>query len=309
MKSSVFFIALVLTLGSCATIFNESTTKVKLYTDKPTKLIVGENTYQIIEKKKIKVKRQNTVLTIVATSDSLTKKILLEPKNSLNYYANVLTYGLGFIWDKGDKRYTYQKNVYVDLSSKNKHPDRFLPKYKNQSNLVLSLPWVNNFHLQPQGEPSKTNTGFWGFSIGLDKYYQPKKFMNISVSAVMDLFVPVPAAIDIIGEYELMSSIYLGLTDNFQFKYTSIGYGINYSKNTWDFQYHDQFDPAPPTREPVKKSSQTVGLILNGYYRLTEHLHIGLIYRPNFLTVYPTKEFKYEHLISLDLAWKLRLIK
>lgn len=309
MKESAPLILLTLTLGSCASIFNSSTTKIKVYTDKPTPLIVNEKTYQVNDKFKIKVKRQNEPLTLVVSSDTVKKEFLLRQKNSFNYYANVLTCGLGFIWDKGDKRYTYQKNIYVDPHSTNKQPDKFLPTYKKQSNLVLSLPWVNSFYLQPQGESPKANTGFWGISVGLNKYYKPKKYINTSVSAVMDLFVPVPAAVDISGEYELMSSVYLSLTDNSQFKNASIGYGINYSKNTWDFQYHDRFDPPPPTRDPVKKSSQAIGLIVNGHYRLTEHFHIGLIYRPNLLTVYPTTEFKYEHLISLDLAWKLRLIK
>jgi hypothetical protein len=236
--------------------------------------------------------------------------IKLRPKNSFNYYANVLTYGLGFIWDsKSPKRYTYRKNVYIDYNSTKQKPERFLPSKRGQLNLVYSIPYINNFYLQPQDEPTKINTGFWGVSAGLEYYYKSNKFINLSVSGATDFFVPVPAAVDISGEYELMSSVYIGLTNNYQFKTFTIGYGLNYAKNIWDFRYSGFGDPPPPTREPVTKSNQSIGLILNSYYQLGRHFNLGLIYRPTLISVYPTMETKYEHLISLDFAWKFKLKK
>lgn len=69
--------------------------------------------------------------------------------------------------------------------------------------------------------------------------------------------------------------------------------------------YHDRFTPAPPTREPATKSSFTV----DGYYQVGKRFYIGLIYRPFFLNIYLDVDFKYEHLISLDFKWKIRLKK
>ncbi len=310
MKKTAIYILVLFGCNSCATLFNKPTTNIKVYSDKPTELVVNKKKYIIENTCKIKVPRQNDTLILIATSDSLKKVIKLKQQNSFNYYANVLTYGLGFIWDsKSPKRYTYQKNIYIDYYSTKKRPERFLPSEKRQMNLVFSIPYINNFYLQPQSESVKTNTGFWGLSASFEYYYKSNKFINISASAATDFFVPIPAAVDLEGEYESMSSIYFGLTNNYQFNSFTIGYGLNFSKNTWNYNYSTFGDSPPPSREPVTKSSQSIGLILNSYYQLGEHFNIGLIYRPTFFNVYPKPETKYEHLISVDLAWKIKLKK
>jgi hypothetical protein len=301
MKASALLIILTVILGSCASIFNKWTTKINVHADKPTTLIVDEKTYQVNKKTKIKVSRRNAILVLVATTDSLKNEILLKPENSFIYYANILSYGLGFIWDQGDKRYTYPKNVYVDSPSTTK----IIPAYKKQSNLMISLPWVNSFYLQPRGEPSKTSTGFMGLAVSLNNYYQEKKIIALRVGAGMDHLIPAPGPFDPSGEYEIMSSVYASFTDNFQFKKISIGYGLNYSKNIWNLRHASPI--LPHARDDAKKSNQTIGLAFNGYHRIGKHFHIGIIYRPNFITMYPTTEFKYEHLISVDIAWKIRL--
>ena len=300
--------ALPLLLGSCASIFNEATTQLVLVSDRPVRVEVDSQYFEVVGKKKIRVKRQDTVLVMKASNDSVSREIKLKPVNSFNYYGNVLTYGLGFIWDKGPKRYTYsQRNLYLDLHSPEPKIKTFRPTSANQTNLVISLPWINSFHMKPANEPVKDNTGFWGISVGVDKYYKPRKFLNISASAVSDFFVPVPAAVHIIGEYELMSSAYFSLTDNYVLNRWSLGYGVNYSWNTWDFRYYDQFDPPPPTREPVTKASQAVGLTFNTYFRCTRSFYLGVIYRPTLLVVKPEVNWQYEYLVSIDLAWRIRL--
>ena len=282
---------------------NKPTTKIKIYTDHSIEVLVGNDSYQIENEEELHVKRQKDSLILIASQDSLTKTFVLESKNSFNYYANVFTYGLGLIWDlKSEKRYTYQRNVYLDFSSQNLR--KFRPNKKGQLDIQLSLPHINSFYLQPQNESSKTNTGFWGLTGGLEYYYNNKKSLGLSISAVSDFFVPFPAAVDLSGEYELMSSIYISLTDNLKIKDLSIGYGVNYSKNNWDLRYYEAFDPPPPSREPVFKSSQSFGLTLNSYYRLGKHFNIGVVYRPTFFRVKPSTEFVYEHLISVDFAWK-----
>lgn len=163
--------------------------------------------------------------------------------------------------------------------------------------------------MHPQNETTKANTGFWGISAGMEYFYKNNKFLSLTASAAMDFFVPVPAAVDISGEYALMSSTYFSLMDNYKYKRFSVGYGLNYSRNTWDYRYYARFNPSPPTREPVKKTSQSFGLTINGRYQLRKYFFIGLIYRPTVLTVKPTTKFNYEHLISMEFAWKIRLRK
>ncbi|MDP4276614.1 MAG: hypothetical protein Q8914_03170 [Bacteroidota bacterium] len=145
--------------------------------------------------------------------------------------------------------------------------------------------------------------------MGLEYFYKKNRFININVNSASDFFLPIPAAVDMSGEYEMMSSVYLGLTDNYKFKRFTVGYGLNYSKNIWDLRYYEWGDPTPPTREPIKRASQSIGFTLNGYHQFGEHFFIGLIYRPSILRVNPTVGFNYEHLISLDVVWKIKLRK
>ncbi len=184
------------------------------------------------------------------------------------------------------------------------------PKNKGELHLQLSLPHINSFFLQPQNESNaKVNTGFWGISAGVVYYHSQNQFIHFSASAVIDLFIPVPAAVDYSGEVELMSSTYLSLSNNHKIKRFTIGYGVSYGRNIWDLRYYDDFDPPPPTRPPVMKDSKSLGIIIPCYYTLGEHFSIGIIYRPTFFRVDAKPTIAYEHLISIDMAMKIRLKK
>lgn len=124
-----------------------------------------------------------------------------------------------------------------------------------------------------------------------------------------DFFVPFPAAVDISGEYELMSSRYASVSNNHRLGRFSFGYGLSYSKNTWDYRYYDRFDPPPLAREPIKRSHNAFGLVFPTYFQLGEQFNIGVIYRPTFFRPTMTYKFAYEHLISIDFAWKIRLLR
>lgn len=89
----------------------------------------------------------------------------------------------------------------------------------------------------------------------------------------------------------------------------TFGYGLNFSKNTWEIVYHDRFDPLPPTREPATRSCSSIGFTLDGYHQIGNHFYLGLIYKPTLLNVNPDFELIYEHLISIDFEWKFRILK
>jgi len=181
---------------------------------------------------------------------------------------------------------------------------KFFPSRKGQLNFVFSMPWINNFYFHPQNELVKQNTGFWGGAVGLDCYYTDRKFVNLSANAVADILVPVPAPVDYSGEYSLMSSEYISLTDNFQFRQFTAGYGINYSWSTWDLINSRKYYALTHSLGHISKSNQAIGITLNEYYRFGKYFYVGLVYRPTIFRVYPVREFRYEHLISIDFAWK-----
>jgi hypothetical protein len=65
----------------------------------------------------------------------------------------------------------------------------------------------------------------------------------------------------------------------------------------------------PMEREPVKKSDDALGFVFPAYMYFRKVLGVGVIYRPSFYRPNMTDKFQYEHLISIDFVWKIRLKK
>ena len=178
---------------------------------------------------------------------------------------------------------------------------------KGQISLHLSFPYINNFHLSPESEGSKTNTGFMGYSVGLDYCYKPNQYINLSFSQIQDFFLPI-AFVDRGDEYELMSSYNMSLTNNHKVNRFSLGYGMAFSRNSWELR-NLFWDENSSTREPVKKNNSVLGLSFSTYYQLSQNFYLGMIYKPTFLRLNSDPTFKYEHTISIDIAWKIKLSK
>lgn len=298
-------------MTSCATIMNQTHKNITVYTTEPSEIIFQKDTIKTLyNKANLNVERKNEKLQIVANNDSITKTFEIEPRNSFMYWSNIFcNYGIGMLVDRNNpKRYSYPQRIYINSSDTISRYYLFgQSNNKGELYLHLSLPYINSFRLTPDNEETKINTGFWGLTIGLDYYHSKNQFINLGISGVSDFFVPVPAAVDLSGEYELMSSRYISISNNHKLRRFTIGYGLSCAKNTWDFRYYDRFDPPPPTREPVKKSSNAFGLIFPTYFQVGEHFNIGVVYRPTFYRPNMVDKFKYEHLISIDFAWKIRL--
>lgn len=226
-------------LTSCATLVNQSTKIVTIHTTEPSKIIYKQDTVETENNKThLKVERKKEVLSIVAKTDSISKTILLEPKNSFMFWFNIPSnYALGMLIDmKNPKRYSYPGKIYLNSEdSINRYCKYGKIDNKGELYLHLSLPHVNSFYLKPMNEGQKINTGFWGLSFGLDYYYSKNQFINLGVSGVMDFFMPLPAAVDIAGEHESMESIYIYLSNNHKIQRFSMGYGLSFARNTWNF--------------------------------------------------------------------------
>lgn len=310
-KKTLIILTISLLLASCASLTNQKWTRSTIYTTEPTKIVFRNDTIKTLKNKaKLTLERKNAPLEIIAITDSLNKKVTINAINSFAYWGNIpCNYGIGMLVDKNNpKRYTYPKEVYLNSSDTiNRFFSYEQGNNKGQLLLHLSLPYINIFQLTPVNEDTKRNTGFCGISIGLDYFHSRNQYVNISASGVMDLFAPM-GPIDISGEYELMSSAYFSLSNNHKIKRFSFGYGLSYVENTWDFRNYGE-DETAPTREPVKKTNNALGLIFSSYFQAIPHFYIGVIYRPTFLRLDIAPTFKYEHLISIDFAWKIRLKK
>lgn len=323
-KNLIFVIPLVF-LSSCATLMLKKDYNIRVSANVPdAKAEIQDSIYSLPAE--FRIKRSKEDLNIRLISDGLERNYIVKASpNAAFLYANLicypilpLMYGIDFT---NQKRFYYGKNIILnscDTTNIIRPPiakgyydyrTRSFPSNKGQLNFTYSFPWVNSFFLQPQHESSKSNTGFWGFSAGMEYYYKDNKYLSLNGSAVTDFFIPFPAAVDFSGEVENMYSVYASLTDNYKFRRFTLGYGLSFSRNTWELVYHDRFDPPPPTRDPARKSGSSVGLTLDGYHQIGRHFYIGLIYRPTFLNINPDFKYRYEHLISMDFKVKLRLMK
>ena len=322
MKQTAYILILTILLSSCATIINKPYKNVKVYTTEPSRIIHRYDTIKTVNNKvNLWAERKNEILSIVAMTDSITKTIEVKPRNSFWYWANIYpSFGIGMLIDKNNpKRYSYPKRIYINSADTISKYYRYSQSYnKGELHLHLSLPHINSFNLKPQNEERKVNTGSWGLSIGLDYFHSNNQFINLGASGVMDFFLPVPAAVDLYGEHELMSSTYVSLSNNHKIQRFSIGYGLSFAKNTWSFRDHGGYDEyndeqdeviPPLIKAPITKSHYAFGLIFPTYFQLSEHFNIGVVYRPTFYRPNMTDKFKYEHLISIDFAWKIRLKK
>ena len=325
MRPTLYILIFSFLLTSCATVITRKSYKMNINTNaKNAKVGILDSIYQLPAT--VKVKRSKNDLDIKLITDTTTLNYRI--KSSINpafLYGNLLWMQVSpaaYLIDlTNQKRFYYGKSVFFDISdsvrfirppiSKSFHNffSKTYPTNKGELYLHVSLPHINSFSLTPENEKAKTNTGFWGLSLGLDYCYARNKFLNLSVSGVSDFFVPVPAAVDISGEYELMSSRYISFSNNHRIKRFTLGYGLSYARNTWDFRYYDRFDPVPPTRDPVKRSHNSFGLVFPTYVQLSKNFHFGVIYRPTFFAPELSDKFKYEHLISIDFAWKIRIKK
>jgi len=313
MKQVLYIFTVFVLTTSCATMMNERHTNLTIFTTAPSEIIFKGDTVKTVgNKAKFRVERNKKPIRFIATTDSLTKTFQVKSQNSCNYWANICcNYGIGMLIDRQNpKRYAYPQRIYLNSTDTIGRYFRYDQANKTGGlYLHLSLPHINSFCLAPKNEDIKLNTGFWGLTLGLDYYHKKNEFINLGVSAVSDFFMPFPAAVDLIGEYELMSSGYISLSNNYKLRRFTIGYGLSFARNIWDRRYYYDYDSPEPTRESVKKSSTAFGLIFPTYFVIGKHFNVGVVYRPTFYRPYERDKFRYEHSISIDFAWKIRLKK
>ncbi|WP_143822090.1 hypothetical protein [Mucilaginibacter pedocola] len=306
----LFAAAIILCLlSSCARVMNERLTTVTIRTTKPSKIVVNKDTLSTRKNKvSIKTPRSAEPLTVVAISDNSSRTVTIPAKNSFAWYYNIVTnFGIGMLIDKNaPQRYTYP-NIYIDpldvmndfyICGPTGHYGEFL--------LHLSLPHANQFVFKPDGEKLQSNGGFLGLSVGLDYYHTYSQFINLSASAVTDFVVPVPAPYDRFGgSYKTMSSMFVSLSNNHKIERFSFGYGLFYGQNKWRVNYLR--DSSQTIDHSITKKHNVLGLVGTTYYQFGPSFNLGLIYRPSFIRFGTLQRFRYEHLISLDLAWKIKL--
>lgn len=301
-------------LCSCATILNEKNYLVLVSSNlDDSKVKVYDSIYKLPAL--IDVKRSNKDLDLTLLKDSLS--INYKTKASLTntfIYWNMLGYGMYHLIDlTNHKRFHYGKSITLNsndtvriLESSSRSFWKKSQIEKGDIDFVFSIPLFNNFYFKPENYGARYESGIFGMSLGADYYYKPRKFLNFNITGAIGN--------SHIGECfdncetEGLSTLYFSLTDNFNSGNFYMGYGLSYSRNYWSYSRSGFFmDDAEEPVESIyiESHSTSIGMLTNVYFRLSKMVSVGVIYRPDFYRITPTTEFIYEHLISLDLSFKV----
>lgn len=272
----------------------------------------------------LNIERSKEDLYVKLIADTLTKNYIMKPSLTSSFLYGNLAWNFvcpaAYLIDSySPKKFYYGKYIYLDLYDTitiiEHKPSKIYSDYfsnvketnPGHINLNFTFPLINNFYVYPENEPLKSKTGSLGISLGLDYFYKKRKFINFSASAVMDVST-IAEQLDYVDE-ESLRSLSFNLTDNFKPGRFSFGYGINYSIHSWYHSYYDQIETPSPIHNSETKTKQSIGLTVNGYHRIWKNLHVGIEYRPTFINVSPELNFKYEHVLSFGMAFRIRIKK
>ena len=303
MKQTLYTLIVSIFLTSCATIINQPYKCVTVHTTEPSCIIFEHDTINTVENKAyLKVKRKNESFSIVATTDSLTKAIRIEPKNSIMYWSNIcFNYGIGMLVDmKSPKRYSYPDKVYINSTDvRGNYSTYGEANNKGELYLHLSLPLINSFRMILENDEAKVRTGVGGITLGLDYYHSKKQFIHLGISGLSGGFSLKNSKL------ESFTSDYISLSNNHKIGRFAIGYGLSGAKNTYSDYNWFLLIPIKDT----EKSHYAFGLIFPNYFQLGDFFNAGIVFRPTFYRPNMTDKFVYEHLISIDFALKIRVKK
>ena len=322
MKRLLNILTLSILTTSCATLFNQPHTSVTVHTTtEPSTIIHRYDTVNTVNyMAHFGVERKKDPLPLVVITDSLTKSVEIQAKNSGMYNANILLFPyyifpsvLGFVIDwRNPKRYTYPRHVYINSADTISRYYRYYARadYKGRWNLHLSIPAVNYFLMMPENENAMTHTRYWGLTVGIDYYHSKDQFVNLGISRIANISILKPMHSD----EKRITSKYVSISNNHRLgRQFTVGYGLSYARNSRNFNplsyrvdYIDNL-PLPGERKRGWKGHNAFGFIFPAYIQTGEYFNIGLIYRPTFYRPKLSNKFANEHLISLDLAWKIRL--
>ncbi len=143
-------IAMLVLFSSCAAIFNSKSTTVNIHTypEKATIILNQKDTF-CCNVDLFKVNRSGYPLTVQVKKDSLQKTVYVSPILSSTYalpnLLNFWFYGGGYFIDLASrKRFTYPKDVYINLNRKD---NKYSTDADNQLlNLVIHVPIINTYN-------------------------------------------------------------------------------------------------------------------------------------------------------------------
>jgi long-subunit fatty acid transport protein len=153
--------------------------------------------------------------------------------------------------------------------------------------------------MAPENEGIHNNFGLGaGIGIGIDYYHSKKQFIHLGVSRNTG------NSFQLFGSSEKYDSDYIFLSNNHKIKRFSIGYGVSFTNNTWEYKSEGWFFSS---KKHLKKNHKAFGFIFPLTYQFTNNFNIGFVYRPTFYRPNMTDKFVYESLTSVGCVLKVRM--
>ena len=310
-------LAIVGLFSSCAAIFNNKSTTVNIHTypEKATIILNKKDTF-CCNVDLFKVKRSGYPLEIRVKKDSIDKTVSVPPILSSTYvFPNLFNswfFGGGYFIDLAScKRFTYPKDIYINLNKKDK---KYSTGADNQLiNLVIHVPVINtyNFYTAKQiltnlVDPYSGNhysdtiggqnntSGFLGLSGSMEYYLNKNYYLsgNFGFHSKSTFFLYSSPERD----YRYMS-----LSINRRFNRFHIGTGVAWEK----FSYAN--DPYSENADPIANVySDGYALRLEAQYQLSDNWYLATHYQPMIINDQRSDNIKFSFW-GLELNYKIPL--
>jgi len=334
MKIRLAVVPLLLLTSSCATFFSGKTYQMNVCAiQHNSSLVVDDSTYQLPAK--ITVSRSMDDLPVTLKTDSIQKEFVLKASPTrMTVFANLpylylmpVAYAVDHY---SQKRYYYGQDIILDVNDQETVLNNgFFPKFshrihdyfqrpypgeKGQINFIFGSPFQNNLYMD-NTYGAKDYNFFGGAKLGMEYFYSDNRYWSLTASYVRG--VVFKRSVDggdgsPFSSYADPYSLAFELKNNHAHKRLTFGYGINYSVNSLIYGRETDHKRQNTYSEKMESTyvNHSVGVALSTHFRFHEQVFLGINYRPNILQLqHDGTELRYEHLISLELLFKIRIKK
>ena len=309
----LLFATIIFTATSCATLTSGRSYVMTISSDLPNSEVIINHTnrYQLPSEVAITRSRENLSFKVLQDDVVVNDTILRARVSTAFWLGNIFflyPIPFGHLIDlTNNNRFTYGRFMHVDAQGNVQRSNRFSERHFRQHQqgdfyILLALPCINFFHFNPRNETRRMSDGFLGVGIGIEYFYRHNQSLLLRGDAITNSLRIFPA-----HGSERFSTFNVSLTDNFHINRLQLGYGVNFAQNSWNkrgYWERDWWDESSVWIPCRRNVNNMLGMALSAHYRLTNHFHIGVIYRPSFIELSRIRPM-YEHSISVDFMWRL----
>lgn len=343
MVTRVLTVVVVFLLASCSTLKNDYYQDFYIRTNEYDKVSIVDTTYTLPAMVKLKRSSKDIVATLSSEQDSVKpeQKVLFKGRLSPEFWLGNLFLGApsGYFIDlTNPKRYHYNKGLLLNESNEVvgkfynepleeeestgfwKNAFSFNPSggvkkefvlidRKNKIYLIKEVPLLNAFSFKPNEYEKKVALGFLGFGLGLEYYYKSNQYLSFRATGALGSSTTSTRTTDCYGyivDRDVYKTLFLSLAHGHRFDRLHLGYGLQFSHNTWS--YHDDSDGYEEDLRPsIYTKNNMLGLALTSKFELGRKVDLKLQYNPSFYNLSAGKTWKYESYVSLGVEFRIMI--